>query len=87
MTGPEKEDFRALRDEMREGFSTLNGKLDRAIDRIDSLEATRDRQEGAAKERDDGRRAFVWKVGLIVGLVSVIAGPIANALLARLIPS
>lgn len=87
MTGPEKEDFRALREEMREGFGTLNDKLDRAIDRIDSLEATRDRQEGAAKERDDGRRAFVWKVGLIVGLVSVIAGPIANALLERLIPS
>lgn len=88
MTGEERIDFKALREEMREGFRDVTAALGRLAERVDSLEGTRDRQAGADEAREKllvgSRSAFMWKIGITVSVLATAAGILVN-LLTRLI--
>ncbi len=77
MNGREQADFVTLRREMREGFDRVGADLNRVAERIDSLEATRDREAGAreiiAKAADRAMTRSMWRVGLIVSVLTSIA--------------
>ncbi len=77
MTGPEREEFRALRDEIRDGFEKLEEKMDVIGTRVHSLELTRAEHQGGweAEQRNQVRVIAErrWRIGLLVSVV-VTAG-------------
>ncbi len=92
MTGEERLDFKNLREEMRGGFHDVTVALGLLIGRVDSLEKTRDINDGRDKQRredlaaqevarDKGRDRFMWKVGLIVSAVTTSAIVLAPVIL------
>ena len=64
---------------MLSGFRDMTAALTVVGNRVDSLERTRDKEEGAEEAREKGRSAFMWKVGLIVSAVTTLAVIVANA--------
>lgn len=72
MTGPEKEDLRELRVEMREAFREVNEGLRDISTRVGSLEMTRAEDNAVRAERRTSLDRITserrWRVGLITGL-------------------
>jgi hypothetical protein len=82
VTGPEREDFRELRAEMREGFRDINLGIKEVSIRVGSLELTRAESLGAAEIRD-GLKATAtserrWRIGISVSVALAIVFGVAN---------
>lgn len=79
MTGPEREDFRELRSEMRDGLGEIKGAIDGLATRVHSLELARAADDAVradrrtAHQRIDAERR--WRLGLTASvLASVLIG-------------
>lgn len=82
MTGPEREDFRELRNEMREGFRDVKAAVEGLTDRVSSLEITRAADMAVREDRrtahariDAERR---WRIGLTLGVLSSVGVGVVN---------
>ena len=84
MTGPERSELHALREDIRDFREEINDKLDRLGDRTASLEKTRDRAEGAADSQQRSAERVTqerrWRVGLVAGVLASVGIGLLNFL-------
>jgi len=84
VTGPERSELHALREDIRDFREEVNGKLDKIGGRVHSLELTRSREEGNAdaEQRNTVRVTSErrWRIGLIVGVGASAALGLLNFL-------
>lgn len=85
MTGPEREDFRELRAEMRDGLGDIKGSIDRLATRVQSLELARAADDAVraesrtAHQRIDAERR--WRLGLTTSVLASVAIGVINLVL------
>ena len=74
MTGPEREDFRELREEMREGFRDIKEAVAAIAEKVHSLEISRAADEAVRNDRRIAASRVMsekrWRIGLALGVGS-----------------
>jgi len=84
MTGPERSELHALREDIRDFREEVNDKLDRLGERTASLEKTRDRAEGAADANQRSAERITqerrWRIGLVAGVLASVGIGLLNFL-------
>lgn len=87
MTITEREDFKELRAEMREGFHAVSEQIIKATDRIGSLELYRAAEQALVAERNkvkaDTQEDRRWRTGISITVVVTLAVTLVN-LISRL---
>jgi len=81
VTGPERESFRELRSEMREGFSEIKVAVTGVHDRVAALELHRAREEGADQVMERRTADYRWRVGIVTGIAVTGGVAVLNLLL------
>jgi len=84
MTGPERSELHALREDIRDFREEVNGKLDKLGERTASLEKSRDRGEGAADSQQRSTERTTqerrWRIGLVAGVLASVGIGLLNFL-------
>ncbi|MGA0060617.1 MAG: hypothetical protein ACO3RU_13620 [Planctomycetota bacterium] len=80
MTGAEREDFRELRQEMRDGFKEVTSLVATVAKRVNTLENRALAEDAVAKDVDRRKIDQRWRLSLLVGVAASIFVSLLNFL-------